>query len=276
MRAEHPPSLQELQRQLESFKDPKERAIAEDAFFNARAFSEPSSKQIVVLLHGMNTNAEWQEALAEPIRNETNIEPLVVGYGNFHPVKFWIPLIFRRGRIERVKRDLLGIRKRNPDAQISIVAHSFGTYVLANILRQTPELKFHRVILCGAIVSSDYDWSSVAERVSIPVVNDIGRFDIWPSMAKSWSWGYGDSGCVGFKHSVVRDRHFEYRHSDFMSVQHMRDYWLPYLVDGRVVSSPYTLRRTSMGLREQMLRGASWRHIIFLSAVLLSMPYLMS
>lgn len=227
----------------------------------------PAAKQVVILLHGMNTNAEWQEALAEPIRNETDIEPLVVGYGNFHLVKFFIPWIFRVGRINRVKADLLGIKKRYPGAKISIVAHSFGTYVLANILRSTPELKFHRVIQCGAIVSTDYDWSSVAERVSVPVINDVGRFDIWPSMAKSWSWGYGDSGCVGFKHSAVRDRHFEYGHSDFMTLDHMRNFWLPYLVDGRVVSSLYSLSRAPMKIGERFLRGMSWKYILLLIAL---------
>ena len=266
MRAERPATLRELQLQISSFDDPKERAIAEDAFFNSYASSIAPKKQIVVLLHGMNTNAEWQEALAEPIRNETSLEPLVVGYGNFHPVKFFIPLIYRIGRIQRVRRDLLGIQERNPGTQISIVAHSFGTYVLTNILRTTPELKFHRVILCGSIVCTDYDWTAVANRISIPVVNDIGRHDIWPSMAKSWSWGYGDSGAVGFKHSVVRDRHFEYHHSEFMTVDHMRSYWLPYLIDGRIAPSSFTSQRTPMKFVERTIRSASWRHVIIIGA----------
>lgn len=251
-------SLQELKQQLQSFNDPVEREILETSFFLGAHARSASRKHIVVLLHGMNTNAEWQEALADPMRNETNIEPIVVGYGNFHPLKFWFPFCYRSNRIEKVLIDLRGIRRRNPNAEISIVAHSFGTYILSKILLNAVDLKFHRILFCGAIVDTDYDWSSVESRFSPCVINDIGRWDYWPSMAKSWSWGFGDSGCIGFQNSLVRDRHFEYGHSDFLDVSHMRQYWLPYLLDGRIISSPYTLVRKKMGLLERIFRAFSW------------------
>jgi len=256
-------SLHELQVHLQSIRDPAERRIAEVALFLTAA-ALPQRKHIVVLLHGMNTNAEWQEALADTIRNSTNIEPIVVGYGNFHPVKFFLPVFFRPGRIKKVMEDLRGIRKRHPDADISVVAHSFGTYVLSKILTTAMDLKLHRILLCGAIVDSDYDWSTVEPRISSPVINDIGRWDYYPSLAKSWSWGYGDSGCIGFQNSLVRDRHFEYGHSDFLNVKHMREYWLPYLLDGRVVASPYTVIREAMGLKERAIRAFSWFYLLLI------------
>jgi hypothetical protein len=256
-------SLQELQIYLQSIRDPAERRIAEVSLFLASA-ALPQRKHIVVLLHGMNTNAEWQEALADSIRNSTNIEPIVVGYGNFHPVKFFLPVFFRPGRIKKVMEDMRGIRKRHPDADISIVAHSFGTYILSKILTTAIDLKLHRILLCGAIVDTDYDWSTVEPRISAPVINDIGRWDYYPSLAKSWSWGYGDSGCIGFQSSLVRDRHFEYGHSDFLNVKHMREYWLPYLLDGRVVASPYTVIRQSMGVKERAIRAFSWFYLLLI------------
>jgi pimeloyl-ACP methyl ester carboxylesterase len=259
-------SLQELQRHLQNFSDPTERRVAEESFFLASA-ALPQRKHIVVLLHGMNTNAEWQEALAEAIRNSSNIEPAVVGYGNFNPLKFWVPYVFRRGRIKKVLTDLRGIRERNPDAEISIVAHSFGTYIVSKILMACSDIKFHRILLCGAIIDTDYDWASVAGQFREPVINDIGRRDIWPSMAKSLSWGFGDSGCIGFQNSLVRDRHFTYGHSGFLNVEHMRKYWLPYLLDGRVISSRFTLKRKTMGLREQALRNFPWKYPLILTGI---------
>lgn len=256
-------SLHELQLHLQSFSDPDERRIAEASLFLTSA-AAPQKKHIVVLLHGMNTNAEWQEALAEPIRNSTHIEPLVVGYGNFHPVKFWIPYFFRRGRINKVLTDLKGIRKRNPDADISIVAHSFGTYVLSKILAACADVRFHRILLCGAIIDTDYDWSAVSNQFKEPVINDIGRKDIWPSMAKSWSWGFGNSGCIGFQNSLVRDRHFTYGHSGFLNVKHMKKYWLPYLLDGKVVPSRYSRVRKPMGIFERAFRSFSWMSLVTL------------
>jgi pimeloyl-ACP methyl ester carboxylesterase len=260
-------SLRELQHRLQTFSDPLERRIAEESLFLA-ATELPQRKHIVVLLHGMNTNAEWQEAMAEAIRNSSHIEPLVVGYGNFNPVKFFIPYVFRRGRIAKVVTDLRSIRKRNPEADISIVAHSFGTYIVSKVLSACSDMKFHRILLCGAIVNTDYDWDAVSGQFKDPVINDIGRKDIWPSMAKSWSWDFGDSGCIGFQNSLVRDRHFTFGHSDFLNEKHMRKYWLPYLLDGRVVPSRYTSLRKTMGMQERMLRAFSWRYLILLAVAL--------
>lgn len=263
-------SLQELQLHLQSFEDPNERRIAEASLFLA-SVKDQQRTHLVVLLHGMNTNAEWQEALAEPIRNSTHIKPFVVGYGNFNPIKFFIPYIFRRGRIAKVLKDLKGIQKRYPDADISIVAHSFGTYIVARILASNNDIRLHRILFCGAIVEADYDWAAVAEQFAEPVVNDIGRRDIWPSLAKSWSWGFGNSGCVGFQNSFVRDRHFTYGHSGFLNVKHMKKYWLPYLLDGKVVSSRYSSVRKPMSISERVLRSFSWLPLILLCLLIWAM-----
>jgi pimeloyl-ACP methyl ester carboxylesterase len=259
-------NLQEAQQHLQTFSDPGERAVAEANLFRGASVPATAKKHIVVLLHGMNTNAEWQEAIAESMRNSPELEPTVVGYGNFNPLKFFVPYIFRRGRIKKVLTDLRGIRARNPDADISIVAHSFGTYIVAKILAANSDVKLHRILLCGAIVDTDYDWSAVSERFSEPVVNDIGRRDIYPSLAKSWSWGLGNSGCIGFQNSLVRDRHFMYGHSGFLNVRHMHKFWLPYLIDGKVVSSRYSRLRKTMGLKERALRALSWRYIALFGA----------
>lgn len=259
-------NLQELQAHLQSFSDPSERRLAETMPFLPAAFL-PQRKHVVVLLHGMNTNAEWQEALAEAIRNSSHIEPLVVGYGNFHPVKFWLPYVFRRGRIKKVLKDLRGIRDDNPDADISIVAHSFGTYIVCKMIAAHSDIKFHRILLCGSIVDTDYDWHAVSKQFNGVAINDIGRRDIWPSMAKALSWDYGDSGCIGFQHSLVRDRHFTYGHSGFLNARHMQKYWLPYLLDGKVVASRYSSKRKAMSLREKNLRSFPWKYIALLPLV---------
>lgn len=255
-------TLLEFQQYLQSFRDAGEREMAEMAAQLGDLVRPAARKHIVVLLHGMNTNAEWQEALAEPMRLETNLVPMVVGYGNFSPVKFWFPFFYRGGRIKKVLTDLRGIRDRNPDADISIVAHSFGTYVVSKILALATELKFHRILFCGSIVDTDYDWTAVSQQFTEPVINDVGRRDIWPSMAKGSTWGFGDSGTIGFQHSLVRDRHFTYGHSGFLDVSHMRKYWLPYLLDGRVVGSRYSTRRKKMGFLELIGRGVPYKYVI--------------
>jgi len=41
----------------------------------------------------------------------------------------------------------------------------------------------------------------------------------------------------------------------------MRKYWLPYLLDGRVVSSRYSSLRKAMGWKERLLRAFSWKYL---------------
>src|ERR1700739_39153 len=83
-------TLAEFKTYLTTLNDPRERAIAETAFvFGARIQIEP--EHVVVLLHGINTDGEWQEALADQIRAECGLQTYVIGYGNYHPIRFLWP-----------------------------------------------------------------------------------------------------------------------------------------------------------------------------------------
>jgi len=75
------------------------------------------------------------------------------------------------------------------------------------------------------------------------VINDAGTSDYWPVLASLLSWGYGASGAFGFKTICVKDRFHDCGHSDFFSDEHMQKYWVPFLVDGQVVTSDWTLSR---------------------------------
>ena len=42
------------------------------------------------------------------------------------------------------------------DADCSIIAHSFGTFVVARILRDNTDLELDRIIFCGSVVSHKF------------------------------------------------------------------------------------------------------------------------
>ena len=232
-------SLKSLQDSIRSFSDPREREIAEASMLpGGTATVNSERKHILVFLHGMNTYADWQEMLSEPIRNLTNLTPLPLGYGNVHPIKFLLPFPYRQSRLKIVHRELNALREDNAEADISIVAHSFGTHLLTKTLLKSPSLKLKHVILCGSIIDSDFNWNALKTQFCSPIVNDIGMRDPWPSLAKGWSLGYGDSGSFGFKKGRTIDRFFDLDHSGFLNYDHAKEFWLPLLVDGRVVPSP--------------------------------------
>jgi pimeloyl-ACP methyl ester carboxylesterase len=272
MMHESPRSLQAMQDVIRSFSDPREREIAEATFLPGDVAPVHSKKKhFLIFLHGMNTYAEWQEMLSESIRNRTNLEPVPLGYGNVHPFKFLLPFPYRQLRLRIVLRELRAIREINPDADISIVAHSFGTYLLSRSLQKLPNLKLRHVILCGSIVKSDFDWNALKDRFVAPIVNDIGLQDRWPALAKGWSVGYGDSGSFGFKKGLVRDRYFDLDHSGFLTKDHAKRYWLPLLIDGRIVSPRTNAKRKKPTfLENEIRRFTKWHLITIISLIAFS------
>lgn len=235
-----------IQQYIRQIHDPEQRAVAESMFLlgQAHPIAQPK-KNIVVLIHGIMTHAVWQERLAEKLKTEANIDAFPIGYVFFDVVKFWCPFFTRQEPINRVERELRVLHEQYPDANISVVAHSFGTYIMAQILIEKTDIKIHRLQLCGSIISKKYRWDQVRDRISGKVLNDAGTRDYWPVVASLLSWGYGASGTFGFKTALVKDRFYNCGHSDFFKDEHMCKYWIPLLADGQVVQSEWNQSRPS-------------------------------
>ncbi len=230
---------------ITGISDPEERAIAELMFCLGSRSSTRNKKHIVILVHGIRTHAVWQERLAATLVAAADVEVYPIGYGFFDVLRFWCPLFTRREPIKRVLRELRTARKNNPDADISVVAHSFGTYIISEILSEETDIILHRLQLCGSIINFNYRWDKVTSRVTGAVVNDAGTQDCWPVLASVVTWGYGPSGTFGFKTVSVRDRYHNCGHSDFFTDTHMKEYWVPLIIDGQVKESPWTVSRPS-------------------------------
>lgn len=248
---------------ISQIKDPEERYIAETMFLIGQTINISDQKQhIVVLIHGIRTHAEWQERLAEKLKNEAGIDAYPIGYGYFDVFKFWFPIFTREEPVARVLREIRTLRSKNPNADISIVAHSFGTYIISRILSNETDVKIHRLQLCGSIISLKYRWDKVVSRISGKAVNDAGTQDIWPVLASLLSWGYGASGAFGFKTVSVKDRYHNCGHSDFFTDEHMSKYWIPLLVDGQIVTSEWSSLRTPRGLIINLLSWLPFKSLL--------------
>lgn len=206
---------------------------------------EPPKPKVVLLVHGILTTGEWQHKLEYALKiadPEVEIYPVTPGYVDLF--RFLWPWGTREKHIRKIESDLRAVKAKHPTAEIMVVAHSFGTYIVTEILKRCPDISLDRLILCGAIVRRDYNWHRIAPQLKgARVVNDIGCRDIWPLFAKQVTTGYGDSGRFGFGTIPVFDRYFKYKHSQFFRPLHFRKYWVPYLTRGQIVSSPYSRRR---------------------------------
>lgn len=265
-------SLADFKNYLAALTDPREKAIAEAAFvFGVKVQREP--EHVIALVHGINTDAEWQEALADQIRAECGLQAYSIGYGNYSPRHFlWPYWSMREAPINRVIDQLRAIRAEKPTARISVIAHSFGTYIMSMIFLRCADLTFHRILLCGAVIDTRFKWESVRTKFT-QLVNDVGTRDVWPVIAKQSTWGYGDSGAFGFKNTVCRDRHFDYEHSDFMTPEHFTQFWKPFLLDGEIITSSWTKERKAAGRKIAILRRIPFKYFlwwIFVPATLMA------
>ncbi|PWE78706.1 hypothetical protein XF30_20105 [Bradyrhizobium sp. SUTN9-2] len=156
----------------------------------------------------------------------------LTNYMRLDLIRFLLPVEYFRGKvIDEIWTQIEFARQRHPKAVFSIIAHSFGTYVVAEILRQKFTMQAERVIFCGSVVRYDFPFQQISSRFKGEIINEIGTADPWPAIAESLTTGFGSAGTYGFRRPGVRDRwHNGFRHSDFLKPDFCRKFWIPYLL----------------------------------------------
>jgi pimeloyl-ACP methyl ester carboxylesterase len=200
--------------------------------------------KVVITVHGIETLALWNDEIRPSLSGIEDFIHVPHTYGGGHDwsdrgkFRAWRLLFeFTRNRavsafLKRYEATVLeyGVRP-------SIIAHSFGTYVIAQALEKYPFVNYDAVILCGSIVSPDYLWDP--RRVT-RVRNEIAPLDR-PVGLLAYSGirrripGSGPSGVSGFTQGpgFVRQEEFaRYSHSThFVSRLHCDKYWVPFILN---------------------------------------------
>lgn len=203
----------------------------------------PDSK-IVVLIHGIHTDGSWQRCVQQELSTINGLHIHDLGYDVVTAIQLFGP--YRSTPVNRIAREIRRIKVEEPKAKISVIAHSFGTYIVSKILEDHPDIRFDRIIMCGAIISRAYPWDRNARELNKSrIINDVGTRDIWPVIATCTTGGYGSSGRRGFQSASVTDRYFNYKHSDFFEPKnnHIRDYWKPIIESGDIPTSDWDTKK---------------------------------
>jgi pimeloyl-ACP methyl ester carboxylesterase len=211
-------------------------AMAQEDHLDTGRVPAVAANHLVILVHGINTRALWMGEI-KPALEKGGFLVAPTSYGRYGILRFLSP--FRNSRkkaIERVVADIRTARRARKLAtgseptHMSVISHSFGTYVVSKILTDYPEFHWQRVIFCGSVVREDFPFDQVLERFGHPLLNEIGTRDFLPALAESAGWGYGSVGSTGFNRPPVETRwHNGFRHSVFLTEAFCDKFWTPFL-----------------------------------------------
>jgi pimeloyl-ACP methyl ester carboxylesterase len=203
------------------------------------SFPGPYQPPIVISVHGILTAARWQKSLADTL-SVHGIKHRAHDFGNYSLFRF-LSYSSRQSKVEDfydfygflVKEQALGISLSDYRSRPSIIAHSFGTYIIGYAMQKYPDIRFDKIILCGSILPVDFDWATLFHRDQVNFVrNEYGVQDYWTSIVGNFIRDAGASGTEGFRSlsTVVSQERFEYfNHSDYFNKQHIENHWLPVL-----------------------------------------------
>jgi len=201
---------------------------------------------LVMSVHGIRTYAEWQLTLSETL-GDAGIQFKHRRFG-YYPVTSFLRAARNQAQVDAFRTWYDGALRASPQVNLddpfkrpSLIAHSFGTFIVAYAMLKYPEIKLDKLILCGCILPTDFDWHTLFVRDQLGRVrNECGGQDVWVKMARYAVKGAGDAGRAGFRAIGTKcsDTFYDYqRHSDFFSEGHIKSTWLPFLK-----LSPSTLR----------------------------------
>lgn len=129
--------------------------------YNDRSLIDLKEKKgILVSIHGLLSRAEWNKEIA-PIASSQDWIFAPYTYDTNKP-----DLLFRPGKRSSVVddfRDWIYELQSRFEGEISIIAHSFGTYIIAEYLegfidKEYPPVVFNSIILTGSIINKNFDW----------------------------------------------------------------------------------------------------------------------
>ncbi|MCD4701353.1 MAG: hypothetical protein K8S24_05790 [Candidatus Aegiribacteria sp.] len=183
-----------------------------------------------VVIHGMNTRGPWQEDLVWKLSHikKYSIPVYVYKYGL---VRIGVTLGFlQKRRVKILATQLRNISKAadpdNAGLRPHVIAHSFGTWLIAHALKEHPDIKIGRLILLGSIVRPDFDWMKLINDKQIEaILNHTAGKDKPVRFSQLFIPDSGPGGRVGFQsEEVINIRSPEFGHSGYFKRNRMTGY----------------------------------------------------
>jgi len=193
----------------------------------------------LVTIHGIRTHADWNAEIAlNASANGWTIAPFQYGYVD---ATVFLQRKRRREIIDEFRDFLADITRSYGVGEISVIAHSFGTYIACNYILgfDDPPTRFDTLILCGAIVDENLDLNRFEGRAA-NIVNEKAPNDEWVEWAKIANLGmdemFGYAGTRGFANPTERLWESEstiFTHNNVIRRDVVAQRWMPRLEANR-------------------------------------------
>lgn len=137
--------------------------------------------EAVIVMHGIRDNGFWTKRISRTVKERANSVTVSVraptpSYGYFSLLDF--ANTFERERATRWFLEMYSeIKAYFPEAQISFVGHSNGTYLACHALEICSCLRFKNMVLAGSVVKSKFNWVKYIGRVD-NVLNYVASNDL--------------------------------------------------------------------------------------------------
>lgn len=231
--------------EIRHYPDDDTYEIVKRAYINRFYVDHYDPNGILVTIHGMLSSAKWNMEIA-PIASGQNwiFAPYVY---DTNSADLLINAKKRKHVVDQFREWLYDIHRRYEPAPVSVIAHSFGTYIIASYVSGFEEfspVQLNCIILTGSIVTSKFDWESHRGPKVARVLNEIAPNDQWVKHMPKLQWLdadplFGNSGVQGFdkKSEIVTERASEiFDHNNVIKRDVIERYWLPFLMANRDAS----------------------------------------
>jgi pimeloyl-ACP methyl ester carboxylesterase len=169
----------------------------------------PDVDDVVFVIHGIRDLGYWTEKIGLRIARHAmascsqRIALETSTYGYFPLLSFLRPGA-RQQKVEWLMDRITEAKSRFPNASLSYVGHSHGTYLIKKAMRDYPAVRFKHIVLAGSVLRTDENWAALlaAGRVA-KVLNFVASADwvvaFFPNAMQLLRWqDVGGAGHRGF------------------------------------------------------------------------------
>ena len=198
---------------------------------------------ILVSIHGLLSQASWNAELA-PIASSQNWIFAPFLYCDVNSPLLLLDKDKAKQVVERFREWVYDIQCRYANNNISVIAHSFGTYILASYISGFDKflpIRLNTAILTGSILNADFDWEKHRGVRIAKVLNEVAPNDQWVKHMPKLDWIttnplYGNSGVVGFRKPcdiVIQLSNEIFDHNNVIKRDVIERHWMPFLMANR-------------------------------------------